>query len=181
MVKQWEWSAVAAEERCRTLIIGLGNPILGDDGVGWRVAEAVERRLAAEVCPDGQPPLVEIDRMSVGGLALMERIVGYERVVLIDAALDGRPPGTICVGTLADVDGRLSGHLDSAHDSTLCAALDVAAQLGAQLPTTLRVVTISARRVLEFDEQMTRPVAAAVERAADEVVALLRRPVEVPA
>jgi hydrogenase maturation protease len=181
MAKQWELSAVAAEERCRTLIIGLGNPILGDDGVGWRVAEAVERRLATEVCPDGQPPLVEIDRMSVGGLALMERIVGYDRVVLIDAALDGKTPGTICVCSLAEVDGRLSGHLDSAHDATLCAALDLAVRLGAQVPDELRVVTVSARRVLEFDEHMTRPVAAAVEHAADEVMTLLRPPIEVHA
>jgi hydrogenase maturation protease len=121
---------------------------------------------------------VEVERMSVGGLALMERIVGYDRVVLIDAALDGRPAGTIAVGTLAEVDGRLTGHLDSAHDATLSAALEVGAQLGARLPATLSLVTVSARRVSEFDEQMTHEVAAAVAPAADEVVALLRRPAE---
>lgn len=154
----------------RILVVGLGNPVLGDDAVGWRVAEEVERRLSAA---GGRGWDVEVDRLSVGGLALMERIVGYDRVVLIDAALDGRPPGTIRVCTLADVEGRLSGHLDSAHDATLCAALDLAVRLGAQVPDDLRVVTVSARRVLEFDEQMTRPVAAAVEPAADEVMALL--------
>lgn len=160
----------------RTLVVGLGNPVLGDDGVGWRVAEEVERRLSEQAGGGGWQASVEVDRLSVGGLALMERIVGYDRVVLIDAALDGKTPGTICVCSLAEVDGRLSGHLDSAHDATLCAALDLAVRLGAQVPDELRVVTVSARRVLEFDEHMTRPVAAAVERAADEVMALLLRP-----
>jgi hydrogenase maturation protease len=116
---------------------------------------------------------VEVDRLAVGGLSLMERLVGYERVVLIDAALDGRPPGTIAVGTLAEMDGRLAGHLDSAHDAPLNAALEVGAELGAQLPATLSLVTVSARRVNEFDEHMTREVAAAVAPAADEVLALL--------
>jgi hydrogenase maturation protease len=161
------------------LVVGLGNPILGDDGVGWRVADEVERRLSVQGEADSREGQVEVDRLSVGGLALMERIVGYDRVVLIDAALDERSPGTVCVCTLAEVDGRLSGHLDSAHDATLCAALDVAVRLGARVPKELRVVTVSVRRVLEFDEHMTRPVAAAVEHAADEVMALLGSRVEV--
>jgi len=51
---------------------------------------------------------VEVDRLAVGGLALMERLVGYERAVLIDAVLDGRPAGTIAVGTLAQTYDRLT-------------------------------------------------------------------------
>jgi hydrogenase maturation protease len=117
-----------------TLVVGLGNPILGDDGVGWRVADALEAELAADPMLAAALGPVEIDRLSVGGLRLMERLVGYERVVLVDAALDGRQSGTIAVGTLAEVDGRLAGHLDSAHDASLSAALDVGAALGARLP-----------------------------------------------
>ena len=172
-------SAAATDDRPLTLVIGLGNPILGDDGVGWRVAEEVERRLAADPGLGRSVGRVEIDLLAVGGLALMERLVGYERAVLIDAVLDGRPAGTIAVGTLAETDGRLTGHLDSAHDATLSAALEVGAALGARLPATLSLVTVSARRVSDFDESMSREVAAAVASAADEVVALLRRPAEV--
>ncbi len=172
-------SVAVSDDRPTTLVVGLGNPILGDDGVGWRVAEEVERRLSADPGLGRSVGPVEVDRQAVGGLSLMERLVGYKRVVLIDAALDGRPPGTIAVGTLAEADGRLTGHLDSAHDATLGAALEVGAALGAQLPATLSVVTVSARRVRDFDEHMTREVAAAVGPAADEVVALLTRPAEV--
>lgn len=172
-------SAAATEGRLATLVVGLGNPILGDDGVGWRVADELECRLGSDSELERLVGPVEIDRLAVGGLSLMERLIGYERVVLIDAALDGRPAGTIAVGTLAQMDGRLTGHLDSAHDATLGAALEVGAALGAVLPETLSLVTISASRVSEFDESMTREVAAAVAPAADEVIALLRRPAEV--
>ena len=169
-------SDAASDDQPQTLVVGLGNPILGDDGVGWRVAEEIERRLSADPGLERSVGPVEVDRQAVGGLSLMERLVGYERAVIIDAALDGRPVGTIAVGTLAEADGRLAGHLDSAHDATLSAALEVGAALGARLPATLSVVTVSARRVGDFDEHMTREVAAAVGPAADEVVALLRRP-----
>ena len=62
----------------KTLILGLGNPILGDDGVGWKVADAVQTRLGTLKVP------VEVDFASLGGLSLMERMLGYERVILID-------------------------------------------------------------------------------------------------
>ncbi len=63
----------------KILVIGLGNPILGDDGVGWVVAREVETCLGAS----GQN--VEVDCLALGGLSLMERMVGYQRVILIDS------------------------------------------------------------------------------------------------
>ena len=52
----------------KTLVLGLGNPILTDDGVGVRVAEAVRAKLP----PDSA---IEVSEVSVGGLRLMERVV----------------------------------------------------------------------------------------------------------
>ena len=60
------------------MVIGLGNPILGDDGVGWRVAEEIARNTINQ-------PDVEVDCASLGGLSLMERLTGYERVILVDS------------------------------------------------------------------------------------------------
>jgi len=53
----------------KTLIIGLGNPMLGDDGVGWRVAEKVCRELPADES-------VIVDCLSLGGISLMEHLIG---------------------------------------------------------------------------------------------------------
>jgi hydrogenase maturation protease len=166
----------SAEERPRTLIVGLGNPILGDDGVGWRIAESLERRLRddAAVCRALGP--VEVDELAVGGLRLMERLVGYERVVLADAQLDGNTPGTVSTRPMAEVDSRLAGHLDSAHDATLTAALAAGGRLGAPLPTDLTVVAVTIEPSIEFGERLSPRVAAAVEPAVDAIIEILRRP-----
>lgn len=146
----------------RTLILGLGNPILGDDGVGWCVVEALESRV---------PAGVECDRQASGGLALMERLVGYDRVILIDAiqTRNGRP-GAVYRFALDDLPTL---HTDSAHDASLQTALDLGRRLGARLPEDIVVIAIEAADVLDFDETLSAPVAAAVPAAVALVMAAL--------
>ena len=159
-----------------TLVVGLGNPLLGDDGVGWRVIEALEERLAG--CRGASPSVpVELDRLAVGGLALMERLVGYERVVLVDAVLTRRDlPGTVSCLPFTSVATRDASHLDSAHDAPLPVALAAGRALGAELPADITVVGIEARRVDVFDEELSPEVAAAVPVAVGAVLALMASP-----
>ena len=154
-----------------TLVIGLGNPILGDDAVGWRVADEVERRLEAR----GGPSSVTVERLAVGGIALMERLVGWERAIIIDSCVADDEPGAVRVCPFAELGDRQHGHLDSAHDTTLGRALAAGRSIGASLPDDLVVVTIDANPSEVFDESMTEPVAAAVVMAADAVIELLAR------
>jgi hydrogenase maturation protease len=142
----------------RVLVLGIGNPILGDDGVGWRVAAAVGERLHGDA--------VEVDCVALGGLALMERLVGYDRAILVDAFHgSGDPPGTLRAMTLDEVPGREASHLDGAHDVPLQMALTVGRKLGAALPDQITVVSVEAARVDTFGEGLTPAVAAAVPGA----------------
>ncbi len=160
----------------RVIVVGLGNPVLGDDGVGWHVADEVERRLAAEVSTGRTAPNVEIERLGVGGLRLMEFLTGYETAILIDAAeFPDRPIGEVKVSPLEDLADYAAGHLDSAHDASLRTALDLGRGLGATLPSTIHAVTVQARSIDEFGEELSPEVAAAVAVAADAVMALLTR------
>jgi hydrogenase maturation protease len=148
------------------LVVGLGNPLLGDDGAGWRIVEAVEAEAGRTD--------VAFDCLAVGGLALMERLVGAPRTILVDAVVSGRDPaGTVRVLDLAAIPGRGSGHLDSAHDVSLPDALEAGRALGADLPGDVIVVTIEAVRVAEFTEEITPAVAAGIPAARDRVLALL--------
>jgi hydrogenase maturation protease len=84
-----------------TLVIGLGNPLMGDDGVGWHVAE----RLA------GDPRLPESVEVMCGGTDLLRcggQMEGRSRVILIDAIQDDRQPGSVLVfgETLPEMDSR---------------------------------------------------------------------------
>jgi hydrogenase maturation protease len=162
-------------EHATTLVIGLGNPILGDDGVGWWVVDALEDRLASDESARRAAGDIELDRVAVGGLSLMERLIGYDRVVLVDAILGGGMPGTVSVGSLAETVCHLAGHLDSAHDVSLPEALSAGRALGAQLPADITVVSVAVRSVDQFDERLSPEVAAALHVAVEDILAVLGR------
>jgi hydrogenase maturation protease len=141
----------------RTLVLGLGNPILSDDAVGLAVA----RRLKAEL--DGDP-WVEVDEDFNGGLRLMERLAGYDRAVIIDAILSGAAPGTV---HLLSAGGMPTQRTVCAHDVSLPTALAMGRRGGLPLPETaeIHVIAIEAADVMTFGEELTPAVAAAVPLA----------------
>lgn len=151
------------------IVVGLGNPILGDDGAGWAVADAVDASLGG-----AERHGIRIERLAVGGLTLMEHLLGYRHAIVIDALLTGEaPPGTVRRLRLEDLPGRDASHVDSVHDASLAEALAAAHALGADVPETLDLVTIEAASVLELREELTPDVAAAIPRAAAAVLEIL--------
>jgi len=150
----------------KTLIIGLGNPILGDDGVGWVVAEEVRKYL-----PPGPP--VDVDCLSLGGISLMERLIGYERAILIDAFISGEEDGSIIVSKLDELPNYSAFHLTSTHDTSLQNAMEMGRRLGADLPGEVTVVGVSACHVYDFSEELSPLVQAAVPKMTAIVVELL--------
>jgi hydrogenase maturation protease len=144
-----------------TLVIGLGNPILGDDGVGWRVAEAVR----------ALKPGVEVDCLALGGLSLMERLIGYKRVIIVDAlqTREGQV-GDVTVLPLQALPDYSAGHTTAAHDTSLQTALRLGRSMGAELPEEIVVVGVEARRVYEFSDELSPAVAAAIPEATQAVL-----------
>lgn len=170
------------DEQPSTLILGLGNPILGDDGVGWRAAQAFRTRWEAglrsgfpsSASPDQFQPSLEVDFLSLGGLSLMERMIGYRRVILIDAALTHQhPTGAVSCFPLEQLPPIAQGHLASSHDTTLQNALAVGRSLGADLPDEIWVVAIEAQNMYEFSEELSPAVAAAIPTAVEAVFSII--------
>lgn len=155
----------------KTLVVGLGNPILGDDGVGWRVAEAVSAALPAR---NGELHPVEVACFALGGLSLMEQLVGYERVIIIDSiqTRDGKQ-GQVYRLALDDLPNFSTGHTTAAHDTSLQTAILLGRTMGVELPDDISVVGIEASHVYDFSEELTPEVAAAVPEAARAVLELL--------
>ncbi|MFZ5831135.1 MAG: hydrogenase maturation protease [Planctomycetota bacterium] len=149
----------------KTLILGLGNPIVSDDSVGLRVAEVLRARLA-----DRADVTVDVDHW--GGLRLMEHLQGFDRAVVIDAIQTGAEPGTIHHLKPHDIATQRSA---SAHDVNLPTALEFGRQAGLSLPTNdcIWLVGIEAEDILTFGERCTPAVEAAIEPAAAEVLRLL--------
>lgn len=157
-----------AAAHTRVLVLGLGNPILGDDGVGWRIEAEVQERLR------DQPAAADVDSVALGGLSLMERMLGYDRVILIDAMQTGmKPEGTVTVLTLSGLSDPGSGHTGSAHDTSLKTALQTAEFMGEAVPSRVEIVAIEAKRLLDFSEELSPAIAAAVPIATQKVLELL--------
>ena len=149
----------------KTLIVGLGNPVLGDDGVGWKVAEKICQQLPADT------PVV-VDYLSLGGISLMEHLIGYDRAVLIDAFASDEDLGSIHVMKLNDMPNYSAFHVASAHDTSLQNALEMGRSLGAFLPEEITVIGIATKRIYDFSEELSPPVAEAVPQAAKIVLEL---------
>ena len=178
----------------KTLIIGLGNPILGDDGVGWVVAQEVEKMLKEPPSPvlpnfawiseiggmkGGRGEKVgdiKIECLALAGIALMEQMVGYERVILVDSLNTGQhTQGEVVTFSLDSLEDLLHGHSASAHDLSLKAALKLGRSMGADLPRDedIQIVAIEAAHVYDFTEELTPAIAAAVPIAVEKVFTLL--------
>lgn len=171
------------DQNMQTIIVGLGNPILGDDGVGWRVAEEVSAQsgimLGDAPLPHPSAPKpdpVTIERFSLAGLSLMERLIGFDRVIIIDSLNTGqRKQGEVIAFTLADMDDLTHGHSASAHDVSLKNALKMGRSMGEALPDDLHVhiIAIEAQHIYDFKEDLTPQIAAAVPVATQKVLDLI--------
>ncbi len=141
-------------ERPMTVVIGLGNPILRDDGVGFHVAEALRGRLDER--------RVEVVEACMGGFRLLETLASRRRAVLVDAVRLGGKPGQVY--RLRAEDFRGSIRAASPHEAGLPEALALGQRLGMEMPEVV-VVGIEPAEVEEFGEGLTPEVAAALPEA----------------
>ena len=82
------------------MVIGLGNPLLGDDGVGMEVASVIEKEM----------PHINVKKACVGGMTLAEMIAGYKRAVIIDAIV-GEKEGEVVELDIKNMKARsMVGH-----------------------------------------------------------------------
>jgi hydrogenase maturation protease len=151
----------------KILVLGLGNPLVSDDSVGLRVAEALKSLLA-------DLPDVEVSEDYWGGLRLMERMIGFDRAIIIDAIRSGAQPGTVhCLLP----ESIATQHSASAHDVNLPTALEFGRQAGVSLPKNEHIVLvgIEAEDILTFSEQCTPTVEAAIPRAVKTVMEAIKQ------
>jgi hydrogenase maturation protease len=136
----------------KTLILGVGSPLRGDDALGIRAVEQLRAR--ADL-----PPGVAVVDGGTEGIGLIPLLEAYRRVILVDAVPMGLSAGTIRRFTWQDV--CLAGHERalSLHQTDLNDMLLLAEALGC-LPDELVILGVQPHN-MEWDQ----PVSKAVERA----------------
>jgi hydrogenase maturation protease len=107
----------------RTLIGSLGSLVMGDDGIGTRIMAMLEERCAF-------PESVDLVDIGTPGLGLMSYIIGYDKVILIDAVQDDGEPGDTAVYSREDILTRPLQNRVSPHDPAVTESLLTADMLG---------------------------------------------------
>ena len=143
------------------LVLGVGNLLMGDEGVGIHTLRALE----ADPVPDG----VRLLDGGTAGINLLEDIQGARVVVMIDATRDGRPAGSIALHRPETV-GALPHGL-SAHDLGIKDLFAAAALLGSM--PVIYLFTISVETIVPMSMELSPSVAAAVPEVAEAVSALV--------
>lgn len=153
----------------RTLVLGLGNELAGDDALGPLAARAVRAELAGS---DHEAP-VDVLESPASGLALIELLAGYDRAVIVDAVLTGRhPPGTVLELGLDEV-GRVRA--PSTHQAGLPELAAVARRLGLTFPDRTMVLAVEVEDPLTLGRPLSPSVAAAIPEVARRAHALVER------
>ena len=141
----------------RTLVLGLGNPILSDDGVGIRVAQEVGQKL--------NNPRVTVAEASLAGISLLDLIVGYDKVIIVDA-IQTKEGHAGQVYRMEPEDFSFTKNYSSPHQINLVTALELGKMLDLAMPQKITIFAVEAKDIVSFSETCTPEV----EQAIPEVV-----------
>jgi hydrogenase maturation protease len=149
----------------KTLVLGLGNPILSDDGAGIRVAQEVGKKL--------DDPQVTVSETSVAGLSLLDSIVGYDKVIIIDA-IQTKKGKAGQIYRMKPEDFSFAKHLSSPHQINLVTALELGKMLNLVMPQEITILALEAKDVSNFSERCTPEVERAIPEAVKMVLEELK-------
>ena len=139
----------------RTLILGLGNPILGDDGIGIAIARAVKENCSAVSGLD-------VIEASLGGTFLLDVIRGYKTVIVADAIMTNEkaPAGSIYRLTVDDLGDIAKPYASHALD--LKTTVELGKRLGYDMPGTILIYAVEIKENMTFREGLSPTIEAAI-------------------
>jgi hydrogenase maturation protease len=143
----------------KTIVLGIGNPILGDDGVGVHVANELKNQI--------QTPRVTVDEAITGGMNLLDLILGYDKAIIIDAVkTDNGEKGEVRRIPLGNFSTM---HSCNPHDVSLMEAIEMAKKMGEKrIPKEIIIIGVMMKEIpCEFGEKLSKDIATAVPKAVD--------------
>ena len=140
----------------KTLVLGMGNSILSDDGVGIHVAHELANQL--------NNPQVTVSETNTTGLGLLDSIVGYDKVIIIDAIQTEKGQAGK-IHRMSTEDFSLTKHLSSPHQINLATALELGKMLNLAMPKEITVFAVEAKDIVSFSEKCTPEVDKAIPEA----------------
>jgi len=150
--------------KARTLVLGIGLPYVSDDALGFRVAAEIRKM---------NLPDVDVDEANVSGLDLIEIMIDYQRVIVVDAILTGNfPAGKVMV--LGSESLPVTVHGVNPHEMNIGTTIALGKQLEPErFPSEIEFVAVEVNDVWTVNDVMTPEVEKALPEAVQTVVDLI--------
>ena len=143
----------------KTLVLGLGNPILSDDAVGIRIARELKKELTD----------VDVVEASTAGFRIVDEIIGYDKLIIVDSIKTGKAkPGTLFKFNVSDFKETL--HFSSPHDISFFDALEIMKKQNEKLPSQIDIYALEVKDTNNFSEKCTLEVETAIPIATREII-----------
>lgn len=147
----------------KTIVMGIGNPLLQDDRAGLEVVQ----RIARMNLP------VDTEELYTVGFDVMDKLMGYEQAFVVDSCCLGHKPGTMLQVSIDDIFS--SKDLTNSHAVTLGATLKTGYELFSdEMPKELTIILIEIEKIEEFTDVMC----PSVEKAVQETVCMLEKKIK---
>lgn len=158
----------------KTLVLGLGNELYGDDGIGIQVIRHL--REEAQKMPARDFQNVDLEECCLSGLALLDVIVGYDRLVLIDT-IKRETPRRGRIQVLGESDIRAVPG-PSPHYVSVPQTIEIGRKLGLHMPSLIQVVAVEAKNIYSLGEGLSEEMEKNLPAIADKVMEILRKVVD---
>lgn len=148
----------------RTLLLGMGNPILSDDAIGIRLAQGLGPRLTTAA------GLEILEECCTGGLELLDVVAGFDRLIVLDSIkTEGGRAGAWY--RLDGADLRETMHLNNVHDANFATALELGRRMGLRLPDDdqIHILAVEVSDNATFSDRLSPPLEAAMPALVDEI------------
>lgn len=149
----------------KILVLGIGNDILTDDGVGPKLCEFLKDYFKENY--------VHFEKLNVGGLEILEFIQNYNTVIFIDAIkTEEGKIGEVFLFTPNDFKETL--HLSNLHDTNFITALELGRKTGLNIPEKMYIIAIEIKEDLAFSEYFTEELASEYKSIKRKVLTMLK-------
>lgn len=153
----------------RALVLGIGNPLIGDDGLGIHVIRDLLARRASVPLPEGD---IEILDGGTLGYLLLDRVDGLDGLIVVDAANIGAEPGELRVFQDEEMDRFLSDNqTSSVHEVGLVDLMQMLSLTG-KTPRRRALVGVQPA-VIDWNMALSPAVAPSMLKASNAIVDIL--------
>lgn len=148
----------------KTLVLGIGNDILTDDGIGPKLCDFLKDKYK------NKP--IRFEKLNVGGLEVLEFIQDYDTVIFIDAikTVDGQI-GEVYMYTPDDF--RETLHLTNLHDTSFITALELGRSLKFKIPGKMYIIAVEIKEDMIFSEYFTEELALQYDKIKQKIIDII--------